>query len=80
MTRVLVFMMFLLLPVVAQAQERMLVIGDSILAWNRLNGNSIPQILDRMPQYQVTSRAFPGAAFSAVTVSSRPSGRQWNCR
>ena len=64
MTRVLVFMMFLLLPVVAQAQERMLVIGDSILAWNRLNGNSIPQILDRMPQYQVTSRAFPGAAFS----------------
>ncbi|WP_417523025.1 SGNH/GDSL hydrolase family protein [Marinovum sp.] len=62
--RVLAVMIALLLPVMAQGQDRMMVIGDSILAWNRLGGNSIPQILDRMAQYEVSSRAVPGAAFS----------------
>lgn len=62
--RILAVMMALLIPMVAQGQERMVVLGDSILAWNRLGGNSIPQILDRMAQYEVTSRAVPGAAFS----------------
>ncbi|WP_323763602.1 SGNH/GDSL hydrolase family protein [Marinovum sp.] len=64
MTRFLVLLAFVLQPVLAGAQERVLVIGDSILWWNQLSGNSIPQLLGTLPRYDVTNRAAPGAAFS----------------
>lgn len=64
MTRALMLLTFLLLPVLSSAQERVLALGDSILWWNQLNGNSIPQLLGTLPRYEVTNRASPGAAFS----------------
>lgn len=52
------------LPRLAIAETRILVLGDSILTWNRTGGNAIPQLLDRQPGFSATSRASPGAVFS----------------
>jgi len=48
----------------ASAETRVLVLGDSILAWNKTRGQSIPQLLDSVPGISVESRAVSGAAFS----------------
>lgn len=48
----------------ASAETRVLVLGDSILAWNKSRGQSIPQLLDSVPGISVESRAVSGAAFS----------------
>lgn len=48
----------------AWAETRVLVLGDSILAWNRSRGQSIPQLLNTVPGLSVESRAVAGAAFS----------------
>lgn len=60
----LFLIVLLLLPMAALAEVRVLVLGDSILAWNGLRGQSIPQQMDRFDKLSVQSRAASGAVFS----------------
>lgn len=72
MVRWIFILALLALSSVAQAQTRVLVLGDSILAWNKSRGQSIPQLLNTLPGLSVESRAISGAAFSG----SRPFRRE----
>ena len=62
--RVLLFLLFVTLPLAAVAETRVLVLGDSILAWNTLRGGSIPQQLNRYKGISVRNEAASGAVFS----------------
>lgn len=62
--RVLIAVLLIVLPLGAFAETRVLVLGDSILAWNTLRGQSIPQQLDRYRGVSVRNRAASGAVFS----------------
>lgn len=55
----------------ASAETRVLVLGDSILAWNKSRGQSIPQLLNTVPGLSVESRAVSGAAFSGSKLLRR---------
>ncbi len=62
MLRALALLIFLAGP--AAAQDPVTVIGDSILAWNRLSGNSVGQGLSRALDRAVDDNAVSGARIS----------------
>lgn len=69
--RMILALTWLCLATMAQAETRVLVLGDSILAWNKTRGQSIPQLLDNVPGLTVESRAVSGAAFSGSAFLRR---------
>lgn len=64
--RMMLALAFLCFATAAQAETRVLMLGDSVLDWNTSRGQSIPQLLNSVPGLSVESRAVSGAAFSGA--------------
>lgn len=52
--------------------RRVLVVGDSLLDWHRIRGNSIPQVLARKTGWDVRNRAASGAKMYLTGANDNP--------
>ena len=69
------------IPERATRDARVLAIGDSILAWNRGVGRSIPDVVERKLSVPVVNAAVPGAGFEGRGFRSLPDqyvARRWD--
>lgn len=60
------------LPSQANEPRRVLVVGDSLLDWQRIRGQSIPQVLARKTGWEVASRAASGASMYRSGTTDNP--------
>lgn len=61
------------LPAMATEEpRRVLVVGDSLLDWHRIRGNSIPQVLARETGWEVRNRAASGAKMYLTGAQDNP--------
>jgi hypothetical protein len=65
-------------PVAQQGEARILLLGDSMMASNRLSGQSVSRVIEATRGEPVVDRSVPAALFASISQQYRPG--PWDMR